>query len=107
MSLPQRPSFATPPSFLFHHPSALVPNIPRRYRQYAGLALVIAVYLGGIGGWSCAVTNLERTTAPAPVPPASSHLPSPPPNTHASPVRARTFRKGLGICFRPFAPAQF
>lgn len=69
-----------------------MPNLSRRYRQYAGLALVIAVYLGGIGGWSCAVTNLERASAPAPAPPSSfylqsSDLQSSPPRTHVSSAR--------------------
>ena len=91
---PPSPTVARSPSLSFHQASALVSNLPRRYRQYAGLALVIAVYLGGIGGWSCAVTNLERAAAPAPSSHLHSsdhlrlpHLHSPLPRTHAPPAR--------------------
>lgn len=40
----------------------------RRRRQYIGLAFVIIVYVGGIIGWSWAVSSLER----APDPPSDS-----------------------------------
>ena len=33
---------------------------PHRLRQYAGLALVITAYVGGIIGWSCAVLKVEN-----------------------------------------------
>jgi len=36
---------------------------PRRLRQYAGLALVILVYLGGILGWTWAVQTVESPPA--------------------------------------------
>jgi len=40
----------------------------RRRRQYIGLAVVIIAYIGGIIGWSWAVSSLER----APDPPSDS-----------------------------------
>ena len=33
---------------------------PHRLRQYAGLALVIIAYVGGIIGWSCAVLEVDN-----------------------------------------------
>lgn len=36
----------------------------RRVRQYAGLALVILAYIGGIIGWSWAVQSVEAPDAP-------------------------------------------
>jgi hypothetical protein len=36
----------------------------RRRRQYIGLAVVIIAYLGGIIGWSWAVSSLDRAPAP-------------------------------------------
>lgn len=32
---------------------------PHPYRQYAGFALVLVAYVGGIIGWSCAVLNVS------------------------------------------------
>lgn len=37
----------------------LVSDGSHRYRQYAGLALVIIAYVGGIIGWSCAVLQVR------------------------------------------------
>lgn len=48
---------------------------PHKYRQMAGLALVVVVYLGGIVGWTCAVLDVETTGASATTrPEPSSHL---------------------------------
>lgn len=40
-------------------------DLPTRYRRYAGLAIVILVYLGGILGWSWAVTTVESASTAA------------------------------------------
>ena len=38
---------------------------PHRLRQYAGLALVIIAYVGGIIGWSCAVLEVDNQSSSA------------------------------------------
>lgn len=67
MDFPIRAGVCSFSSLLF----ALVPNAPHRYRQYAGLALVVVVYVGGIVGWSCAVADL-RSSSRSQVSPQSS-----------------------------------
>ena len=42
-----------------------MPDGPPPYRQYAGLALVILAYVGGILGWSWAVWQIESSSPPA------------------------------------------
>lgn len=57
-----------------------VPDDTPRYRQYAGLALVIIAYVGGIIGWSCAVLQVEADSSSATNAPSPIHqrvLPSP------------------------------
>ena len=51
---------------VFTNASSSTVSSPRRYRQYAGLALVLLAYLGGILGWSWAVQTVETDrSAPA------------------------------------------
>lgn len=57
-----------------------VSDSPSRTRQYAGLAVVIVVYLGGIVGWSWAVTSLNSE----PTPPDT--VQTPPSSSEASPA---------------------
>lgn len=42
-----------------HDPLLSVADGPHPSRQYAGLALVLVAYVGGIVGWSCAVLNVS------------------------------------------------
>ena len=48
-----------------HRPLSLVSDRPHRLRQYAGLALVIIAYVGGIIGWSCAVLEVDNQSSSA------------------------------------------
>lgn len=43
-----------------------VADAPHPTRQYAGLALVVIAYVGGIIGWSCAVLNASSPTTSGP-----------------------------------------
>jgi hypothetical protein len=55
-----------------------VSDADSRYRQYAGLALIILIYVGGIVGWSWATLTVE----PDPTAPDTSqaHVEAPPTN---------------------------
>jgi len=50
---------------LSHQSHDLVSDGSRRYRQYAGLALVLIAYVGGIIGWSCAVVRVDAESSGA------------------------------------------
>ena len=50
-----------------------VSNGSPRYRQYAGLALVIIAYVGGIIGWSCAVLQVDPQPSTDPEPAEATH----------------------------------
>jgi len=56
----------------------LIVSSPRRYRQYAGLALVLLAYLGGILGWAWAVQTVETDrTVPADTTAIEAPVPEP------------------------------
>lgn len=58
--------------FCIHDPLLFVADGPNPSRQYAGLALVLIAYVGGIIGWSCAVLNTSSpSTSDADTAPAS------------------------------------
>ncbi len=54
--------------------SDTVSDSRRRIRQYVGLGLVICMYLGGIVGWSWAVSTVESESA---TPDTTQTIPSP------------------------------
>ena len=54
---------------MFLDSPTLVPDVDSRSRQYAGLAIVIIAYLGGIIGWSWAAFSVDS----APTPPDTTH----------------------------------
>ena len=52
------------PVFTFTSPSFHVSDSNQRLRQYAGLAFVMIAYLGGIVGWSYAVSSVNSEPSP-------------------------------------------
>jgi len=60
----------------------------RRYRQYAGLALVLLAYLGGILGWTWAVQTVETDrSSPVDTTAVEATVPAPPGPAADGPAR--------------------
>jgi len=65
----------------------LIVSSSRRYRQYAGLALVLLAYVGGILAWTWAVQTVETDGAPAADTTAVETPAADPVSVPAAPVR--------------------
>ena len=63
----------------------------QRLRQYAGLAVVIVAFLGGLVGWSWAVLSVEA----GPSPPDTTHTRVEPSQASLGPTADETIPDGL------------
>lgn len=68
-----------------------VPDSDQRYRQYAGLAVVIVAFVGGIVGWSWAALSVES----GPSSPDSTHTRVEPSDPASGPTPTETSPDGL------------